>query len=468
MSRFTKQIASYWKQLGSVVRNEFRTIFKDGGVMLILIFALIIYATAYSLAYGSQVLRNVPIGVVDECRTPTSRSLIDTFNAGPNTYVAYNPTSMEEAKELFYGRKIYGVVYIPSDYGKKLYGGEQANVAIYADASYFLMYRQVFQEVVTSIGKTGAMVEFQRLIAKGANIPQAQATTQPVIYQSHNLFNPYLGYGTFVMPAIIMVIIQQTMLIGIGMIGGTWREFGLYRKLCPAGRRRMSTLPIVLGRGLVYALIYAVTCTYILGLHYRLFHFPMNGATGAVMLFIEHDGAERGDGQKQRRARAYDDARFATCGKATECPFPLLLTLIAMIEEDGGSRETLFGVPSEFEGNGHFRRENEGGASADEAGVGKFQIDGRLAAARDAEQKMSKRPFFSPGEKIHFPAVVIERGLLFFGELKRRFRRRKQLLSGFGVLFFPSSGPQFHELVSDESGQSRRGVRQGVVQLSAR
>ena len=105
MSRFTKQTASYWKQLGSVVRNELRTIFKDGGVMLILIFALIIYATAYSLAYGSQVLRNVPIGVVDECRTPTSRSLIDTFNAGPNTYVAYNPTSMEEAKELFYGRK---------------------------------------------------------------------------------------------------------------------------------------------------------------------------------------------------------------------------------------------------------------------------------------------------------------------------------------------------------------------------
>ena len=48
----------------------------------------------------------------------------------------------------------------------------------------------------------------------------------------------------------------------------------------------MSTLPIVLGRGLVYALIYAVTCTYILGLHYRLFHFPMNGTTGAVMLFM--------------------------------------------------------------------------------------------------------------------------------------------------------------------------------------
>ena len=245
MSRLSKQLKSYGQQFASVVRNEYRAIFTDDGALLILVFALIIYATVYSLAYGSQVLRNVPIGVVDECRTPTSRSLIDTFDAGPNTYVAYEPTDMAEAERMFYDRDIYGIVYIPDDYEKRLYGGEQAVVAIYCDASYFLMYRQVFQELVTSIGATGAMVEFQRLIAKGANIPQAQATTQPVIYQSHNLFNPYLGYGTFVMPAVILLIIQQTLLIGIGMIGGTWREHGLYHRLCPAGRRRMSTLPIV-------------------------------------------------------------------------------------------------------------------------------------------------------------------------------------------------------------------------------
>ena len=268
------------------MRNEYRVIFTDKGVILVLILALLIYSTIYSFAYAPQVLRNVPIGVIDQDKTPASRKLVETFDSGPNTYVAYEVGSMEEAKNLFFGRKIYGVVYIPANYEKQLLGGQQAVVAIYVDASYFLMYRQVFQELVTGIGTTGAMVEFQRLIAKGADIPQARATSQPVIYQSHNLFNPYLGYGTFVMPAIIMVIIQQTMLIGIGMIGGTWREFGLYRKLCPAGRRRMSTLPIVLGRGLVYALIYAVTCTYILGLHYRLFHFPMNGATGAVMLFM--------------------------------------------------------------------------------------------------------------------------------------------------------------------------------------
>lgn len=283
MNRFTRQMASYLQQFGAVVRNEFRTIFTDGGVLLILVFAMLIYATAYSLAYGSQVLRNVPIGVVDACRTATSRSLIETFNAGPNTYVAYEPTDMEEARELFYGRKIYGVVYIPQDYEKQLLGGSSAAVSLYVDASYFLMYRQVFQELVTGIGQTGAMVQFQRLIAKGADIPQATAATQPVIYQSHNLFIPYLGYGSFIMPAIIIVIIQQTLLIGIGMIGGTWREFGLYRKLIPANCKRMYTLPIVLGKALVYISIYAVTLLYIMTVHYKLFHYPSNGSTEAVV-----------------------------------------------------------------------------------------------------------------------------------------------------------------------------------------
>lgn len=66
MSRFTKQMSSYRQQLRSVMGNELRTIFGDEGVLLVLVLALLIYATVYSLAYGSQVLRNVPIGVIDD------------------------------------------------------------------------------------------------------------------------------------------------------------------------------------------------------------------------------------------------------------------------------------------------------------------------------------------------------------------------------------------------------------------
>ena len=286
MGRIKEILQAYRTELASVIRNEYKAVFTDGGVLLVMVLAIFIYSTLYASAYAPEVLRNVPIGVIDESQTPSSRELIRTFDAGPNTYVAYEPSGMEEAEELFFARKIYGVVYIPQDYEKQLLGGSSAAVSLYVDASYFLMYRQVFQELVTGIGQTGAMVQFQRLIAKGADIPQATAATQPVIYQSHNLFIPYLGYGSFIMPAIIIVIIQQTLLIGIGMIGGTWREFGLYRKLIPANCKRMYTLPIVLGKALVYISIYAVTLLYIMTVHYKLFHYPSNGSTEEQSLLL--------------------------------------------------------------------------------------------------------------------------------------------------------------------------------------
>ena len=284
--KLKKYVTLYIKETAAAMRNEYREIFSDGGVMLIMIFALFIYATLYGLAYGNQVLRNVPLGVIDNSNTSSSRALVESFNAGPNTYVAYEVADMEEAKKLFYEREIYGIVYIPEDYERKLEGGMQANVGLYCDASYFLMYRQVFQEIVGAISSKGVMVEFRRLVAKGINTYQARNVSQPVIYQSHNLFNPYLGYGTFVMPAIIIVIIQQTLLIGIGMIGGTWREFNLYHKLTPHGQARMSTIPVVLGKALTYFSIYAVSVSYILTIHYHLYEYPMNGNPLTIIALI--------------------------------------------------------------------------------------------------------------------------------------------------------------------------------------
>ena len=281
-----KNISLYLKETASVMRNELRSIFTDEGVMLVLIFAIFIYSTIYGLAYGNQVLRNVPIGVVDNCKTPASRALAQSFDAGANTYVAYEPTDMEAAKALFFDREIYGIVYIPADFERRLLNGEQSCVSIYCDGSYFLMYRQVFQEIVSTLGYTGAAVSMQRLIAQGVNLPQAQAVTQPVIYQSHNLFNPYLGYGTFVMPAIIILIIQQTLLIGIGMIGGTWHEFDLYSRLTPPGEERMSTLPVLLGKAFTYILISGVISAYILTIHYHLYGYPMNGTPWTVIALM--------------------------------------------------------------------------------------------------------------------------------------------------------------------------------------
>lgn len=282
MKRLLRQLRSYWEQFLTILCHELRIIFTDAGVMLILLFALLIYSTIYACAYAPEVVRRVPIGVIDQSHTATSRRLIAQLDASANLAIAYEPSDMEEAKRLFYARRIYGVVYIPADYEASLYAGEQATLALYADASYMLIYRQIFEGVATTVSQTGGEISLLRALDAGLDTPPPA----PIIYQNHTLFNPYLGYATFLMPAVILTVIQQTLLIGVGMIGGTWREERLYRALRPKTRRRISTLPLVVGRGVTYLLLYALTGGIALAILYPLFGYPMKGALGAVVCMV--------------------------------------------------------------------------------------------------------------------------------------------------------------------------------------
>ncbi|MBQ4279204.1 MAG: ABC transporter permease [Rikenellaceae bacterium] len=275
-----------WCEFGSVLRTEYKHIFTDAGVILVLVIALLLYSTVYSLAYKNQVLRSIPVAVVDMSQTASSRHLARVMDATPNIEVAYKPSSMDEARALFFDRKVNGIVYIPENYEQRLLKGVQANVGIYADASYFLMYKQFFYDAVAAINSVGHQVKLDRYLAADIPRPIAQAVAEPLVFKAKNLYNPYGGYGTFIMPAIIIVIIQQTLLIGIGMIGGTWREFGIYRKLVRPGEKRLSVIPIVLGKAVTYTSIYAVTGFVVLGLLYKLFGFPMNAPFLRVVAFM--------------------------------------------------------------------------------------------------------------------------------------------------------------------------------------
>ena len=276
MSKIMKY-SSRLRQIAAVARIELREIATDGGVLLIMVFAIFIYSSLYGAAYGSEVLCEVPIVVVDESQTPSSRRLTALLGDGSGARVAFGAESMDEARRLLYDRKAYGVVYIPAEYERRLLAGVQANVAIYCDASYFLIYRVLFEQMVSALTLAGAEVEVQRVVEAGFDPSQAQAVVEPLRYESHTLFNPSLGYGVFVMPAVIMVIIQQTLLMGIGIIGGTWRERNLYEELMPDGGRP-SLAALIVGKILSYGVVSSTTATLALTIPYYLLGYPMRGS----------------------------------------------------------------------------------------------------------------------------------------------------------------------------------------------
>lgn len=258
----------FWK----ITKTEFISIFRDGGAMLILFGAMLIYGTLYPLIYAPQVVRNFPVAVVDLDNTPPSRKLVRMLDATPQAEVLYSAQSLDEAKQLFLDRKIYGVLYIPEGYEKKILAGEQNHVSLYADGGYFLLYSDFLGAVGTVVGTAGAEVQIGTLLAGGLNQQQAEWTAMPVRYDVNMLYNPYGGYATAILPAVLILIAQQLLLVGIGMVGGTWFEKGTWRRF-----RDYSATRLTFAKATAYLFLYIPLMLYIFSFQYKFFNYPMNG-----------------------------------------------------------------------------------------------------------------------------------------------------------------------------------------------
>lgn len=267
----------FWK----ITKTEFISIFKDGGAMLILFGAMLIYGTLYPLIYAPQVVRNFPVAVVDLDNTPPSRQLVRMLDATPEADVRYGAQNLDEAKELFLDRKVYGVLYIPEGYEKRMLGGEQNHVSMYADGSYFLLYSDFLGAVGEVVGTAGAEVQIGTLMAGGLNQKQAEWTAMPVAYDIDMLYNPYGGYATAILPPVLILIAQQLLLVGIGMVGGTWYEKGTWRRF-----RDYSATRLTFAKATAYLFLYIPLMLYIFNFQYKFFGYPMKGNHWDLLLIF--------------------------------------------------------------------------------------------------------------------------------------------------------------------------------------
>lgn len=262
------------KEIWRYIKDEVNLIYRDKGMLLLVVIALPLYTLIYSLAYGSEVVRDVPIAIVDDDNSSESRSLIKTFATGPGTMVNYKASNMQEAQELFYTKKISGIVYIPHGFESNIMAGREANIGLILDGSHLLLYRQVLEQITKSTLQHGAMVELSRLIKRDIDPSTAKFIIEPIAINIDNVYNDTLGYGTFVMPSVVMVIIQQTLLIGLAMAGAQ------------RDNKKRITAKYIISKVLVYTTIYGINLIFILGLIWNIFGFANIGNTLHITLFL--------------------------------------------------------------------------------------------------------------------------------------------------------------------------------------
>lgn len=242
----------------NIIIDELRTVVKDEGVLIFFVLVPLVYPLLYSWVYNNETVRDVPVVVVDDSHSKSSRMLVRKMDASPDVSVAGYATDMEEARKAMAQQKAFGIIYIPSDFDHKLWRREQATVSVYCDMSLLLAYKAIY---MTAMAVTGDMNADIQMKSKGE------------AFNEISIFNPAQGYGTFILPAVLMLIIQQTMALGVGMITGTQRERNGRGKLWTSDSPGINFIHVVTGKSVAYFMIYAVMTAYLVCVIPQLFSF---------------------------------------------------------------------------------------------------------------------------------------------------------------------------------------------------
>lgn len=267
-----------------ICQKELKAVFKDQGVLIFFLLVPLAYPLLYAFIYTGEVVREVPAAVVDMNKSTLSREFIRKVDSTPDVKIQSHCADMEEAKLLLKESKVYGVIYIPENFSSDINKGIQTQVTLYCDMSGMLYYKAILTASTEVSLKMNKAIKVKR--AGNTTDRQDEISATPITYEAVNLFNPQAGYASFLLPAVLILIIQQTLLLGVGLSAGTARENNRFRDLVPLSRQYQGTLRIVLGKSSAYFIIYAIVSAYILCVVPKIFSLVQIAQAGTLAAFI--------------------------------------------------------------------------------------------------------------------------------------------------------------------------------------
>lgn len=252
-------------------RKEMRSVIRDEGVLIFFIIVPLLYPLVYSWAYDNEVVRDVPVAVVDLSNSHTSRQFIRRCDASPEVKVAYHCTSIDEARQLVGHQVVRGILYFPTDFEQTLGRGQQTKMSLFCDMSMMLTYKAIYSTAMNVSQDMNA--DIQVAISSPPTDQEDRILTQPLDFEDVQMFNTTGGYGNFILPCVLILILQQTLLLGIGLSAGTARENNRYQDLVPVSRHYNGMYRIVFGKSLCYLMIFSVMAAYVTLIVPRIFGF---------------------------------------------------------------------------------------------------------------------------------------------------------------------------------------------------
>lgn len=283
--KILKSIRNWLLWCGRVFAREWNIVLHDQGIIVFFVLLPLMYPIVYTLIYNPEVLRKIEVVVVDQDRTARSRRLVRDASAAPVFKVYDYVPDMAAARRIINENKAYAILYIPENFGKKIGRFENAHATLYVEMSLLLRYRDLMASVTEVQLKDINDITAERKDMVG--LPAQNLGGLPVENRAHMLGDTEQGFASFIMPGIIVLILQQAMLLGICMLGGTAHE--RRRRNGGVDPLQLNAAPLsatVWGRTLCYFTFFVPFVIWILHWVPELFSLPHSGSAVQYLVFI--------------------------------------------------------------------------------------------------------------------------------------------------------------------------------------
>ena len=264
-----------FKNIFSVFKREIHLITHDVNLISVLLLAPLFYSFFYGSIYFNKVETNVPIAVVDMDHSELSEKLIRMLDA--NQLISVNEVlpDYNSAKSDLENGTIQGIVFLPDGYEAGLKSAKGTDVKVYLNTTRFLVSNDINKGVNEVLGTLGMGVRMKYFQANGYSYEQSKELIEPLKLDMRPMFNFTESYGDFLIPAILVLIIHQTLMIGLSESIAKEREHNLIHELYASSNKNVRIA--VVGKGLFYFMLYSAYAFFFFTVNFSVFKIRFEG-----------------------------------------------------------------------------------------------------------------------------------------------------------------------------------------------
>lgn len=225
---------------------------------------------------------DLPIGVVDQDNSATSRTLIRTLDGFQNSHVVGHYPNMNEARNAVQRGEIYGFLLIPEGTTSGLMSQKQPKISFYYNSAIMLAGNTAFKDLKTVSTLGSAAVGKTKLSMLGKTDSEIMTFLQPTTIDLHMLSNPWANYNVYLSTTMIPGLLMLFIFLITPYAIGTEMKFGKAKEWMALADN--NPLIAVIGKFLPHTLIFL---TIFLGFEFYIYHvlgFPHPGGVLPIIL----------------------------------------------------------------------------------------------------------------------------------------------------------------------------------------